>query len=101
MGSDHAEHASVLDRDAISILVMETIHQQTSAVGRVLPNLLDEGPVVELVDLLELRGGVRLLEDQPIGHREHFITAGLPRVVLALHWFSTDPYVQGLASPSG
>jgi hypothetical protein len=73
VGSDHAPHSSVSHRDAINVLIVKTIHQQTAAIRRVLPNFLHESAVVEAVDLLEFPWCVRLLKDQCAWHLQYSI----------------------------
>ncbi len=52
----HGYELPALERDDVGVLGVEPIDQPSLRILCVLRDLLDEGPVVELVDLLELPG---------------------------------------------
>ena len=51
---DHADQGPAVETDCICVLGMESIHQPSRFVGRMLRNLLDESAVVQPEDGLEL-----------------------------------------------
>ena len=54
MSTDHSHNAPPLHADEVGVVPVELVYQPFVWVLRMLRNLLDEGTVVERVDLLEL-----------------------------------------------
>ena len=64
MDAEHADDLAVADADEVDVLVVELIDQQAVAGALVLLDFIDEGAVVEPVNLLDLVRRFRPLEDE-------------------------------------
>ena len=64
--ADHTEEFGAAAADVVDVFVVEPVHQEAGVVGGVLGDFLDEGGVVEAVDVLELPVLVGLFEGEAV-----------------------------------